>query len=409
MIINTIPIELEKIILKKSQGNPLIVREFIYELLHQNMITILADHQHKQVYNVYVHNNVWYNDGDDIPVPITLQLFYGARLDKLNFNQLLLLKVASNIGDKFTFYDIYEMYPAHSDNLSYYINHIHKDLKLLCTLGILQSSWPYKVVTDTRMATYSFKNGFLREFILSRMLTDQLSLLEKYATRAHTNQENHLFPTIEWPLTKPEIFSMITIRKNREICEEWKSRYISLHAKQGILCIWLHNDDIYNDEIEPFICLFLGCLRCTIDINTIDDESYRYMASERKYVLILRAERWIKCGNYHTNDRYFFISFENQVLLNNFKDRIDYAIDTAQAVRMHSLLEKRLDEIIAKQDIGTIDDFTKDEQEQLIHNFKDTINKDISNKKNIILSCYMKVAKQNSKLWGSWKKNMSFY
>lgn len=157
--VTTLPPELAQLLQTKAQGNPFFSEELVCSLQERGLIFVKdgACHLAPGVKNF-----------SEIPMPDTIQGVITSRIDRLAPEQQLTIKVASVIGQVFSYRILREVYPIESDR-----NYLSKHLKNLETFDMtfLHSQEPE--------LAHSFKHRIVQEVAYNLMLFSQRRKLHR--------------------------------------------------------------------------------------------------------------------------------------------------------------------------------------------------------------------------------------
>eukprot|EP00457_Paulinella_chromatophora_P000274 gb/GEZN01000274.1/.p1 GENE.gb/GEZN01000274.1/~~gb/GEZN01000274.1/.p1 ORF type:complete len:1599 (+),score=219.44 gb/GEZN01000274.1/:94-4890(+) len=149
-------------LLTKACGNPLVVKELMYDLVKRKQVTVSMEGEIK-VADGFIQRQV--------PIPHSLKTALGSQLDRLTRLQSMILKVAAVVGDEFSMDVVNKSFPLaiKQERDDFFRN----ELKTLERMRVVR-------LVDSSDNTYAFGHAFMRELLLSRMLEAQrIKLKEK--------------------------------------------------------------------------------------------------------------------------------------------------------------------------------------------------------------------------------------
>jgi predicted ATPase len=154
--VETVDEPVVSLIMQRTQGNPFLSRELAYALRDNG---ILAVREGK------CSLNATYDTPESLSmldVPETVQGIIISRIDRLSQRQQLTLKVASVIGERFSFAMLYDLYPIEQDK-----PHLANDLRLFEQLDLIVQHTP-----DPNLI-YTFSHAITQSVIYNTMLFSQ--------------------------------------------------------------------------------------------------------------------------------------------------------------------------------------------------------------------------------------------
>ena len=310
--VGELPPMLAQLILTKAHGNPLVVREMLYELQQRQLIYVTEDkyvsinanaQSIQSPTSLHTQRQLTSHNADepfhDIHVPILLQCILGCRLDRLTHIQRMILKVGAMIGDEFNLDLTCKAYPLTIDNHTQWYN----ELLDLVKLNIIKPCVDARIV-DTQLpihsskqahselvTRYTFSNGFMRDMVLSRLLGYQKKSLQEKVNDSRLEQFRKMNVTLTGKIIKPHNISNIkehsmndhtdiisdknivvstlsgylTVVENKgKINEKLKIRYLAL--VENMLCVWLTEDSFISQSYDgAWSVLYLDDARLVID------------------------------------------------------------------------------------------------------------------------------------------------
>ena len=159
--VNKIPQSFSDYIAKKSQGNPLFSEQIAFALRDNGMVEIKNR-------RCRVNPNRML---DEIVLPDSLQGIINNRIDRLNEEQKMTLKVASVIGRRFPLNWVCAVHPVVSEE-----NEIREDLRSLVELNILVETSNDDVMNKD---TYEFKQAMTRDVAYQGLLFDHRRIIHR--------------------------------------------------------------------------------------------------------------------------------------------------------------------------------------------------------------------------------------
>lgn len=157
--VSTLPLELAQLLRTKAQGNPFFSEELVCSLQEQDLIVVRDG-------VCTLSSEV--NDFSGIPMPDTIQGVVTSRIDRLATGQQLTIKVASVIGQVFSYRILHEVYPIESDR-AVLSNHLQ-------TLERVSMTTLYSREPEL---THSFKHRIVQEVAYNLMLFSQRRKLHR--------------------------------------------------------------------------------------------------------------------------------------------------------------------------------------------------------------------------------------
>jgi len=299
--VSDLPVSLSQVLLQRSQGNPLVVKELIYYLQRKELIYVDLESQKVRLSDSF-------KDLTDVPLPLSLTSSLGCRLDRLSHPQQMILKVASLTGQEFSYGIVNGAYPLKIESEKF-----AEEIRGLCSLHILHQVNDFSLkdldssiisgkAGYTDYTVFAFSDGFMRDVILSRLLETQKAFLlkriteqkDKDATLKHGEDQEYMDGPILWE-------SFMLVRKDFEggeskkligIRTEWKSRWCVLRENS----LTFHYDQS-NSKILGVVFL-KGASATTADPEEVQKEN----------VVRIEALTWIKKEESFRKKRYFYMA-----------------------------------------------------------------------------------------------------
>ncbi|MBN1889682.1 MAG: tetratricopeptide repeat protein [Thermoflexales bacterium] len=177
--VSSLPEQVAELIYQKSEGNPFFSEELAYALQDSGYIKIST----KPMFDSAGRRMCQLMPGVDlktVSLPGTVQGLITSRIDRLTPSQQFTLKVASVIGQVFSYRTLYDIYPLEADK-----SQIKDSLDALEQLDLtqLQAVDPEEI--------YSFKHTLVREAIYSMMLFAQRRQLHQAVAEWYEHVYTH--------------------------------------------------------------------------------------------------------------------------------------------------------------------------------------------------------------------------
>lgn len=350
-----IPPTLSQVLLRRSQGNPLVVKELIYALKRKGFI--------------YIDGKIGYcrlsddfKDLSTVPVPTSLQNIIGCRLDRLSHLQTIILKTVALIGIEFTYEMLFEIFPIHHERKL-----LPSELQGLCQLDILRHVNNLQALGSNALNTdvdcveldyndlsrfeenlssesvFSFTDSFVRDVILARLLDNQKSFLmqkinemkEKLIVKKDLSISDLSQNTVIW-------MSFMLVRKDIHetkgggkllISSEWKRRWCVLRQKALFF---------YYDQMSPQILGVVVLEGATAEVVSLEE-------LQKEFVIKLNASVWIKKGQVHRTRRTFFMAAQELEQARNVCYMLNNAIS-----QQYSVVEKASSRSLRQKSAGPV-------------------------------------------------------
>jgi class 3 adenylate cyclase len=369
---------LTALILQKSHGNPRLVQEFVYGLKEADLVYVedSVDEDTKETRQVaMLARRLQLMDLEEliatftVPVPITLQAVLGCRLDRLTHVQRMVMKVASIIGDEFAFELLYDAYPLRKKTKEL-LSHAVRDLidmtvirRVTRTHGKLKaidrtitspsrrrhvvgatgtdahvtaaaspstSSLPdakeqkanQDVEPDRTM--YMFSDGFMRDMVLSRMLSEHK---DKLVTLVHSKRTKHLKRLSQTVHLRGAPRFTGTLQVCPERSSDWHSYFCVLTGE--LLSFWDSEEDFGDPDTVSGGGIFLEYS----SVQRVDQES-----SSMPHALQLTAKRWTEGADVKEGEHVFLLAAPNSELCRRWKTQITSAVIDSSSIKQRSMV-----------------------------------------------------------------------
>jgi hypothetical protein len=224
-----------------------------------------------------------------LPVPITLQGILGCRLDRLTHVQRMLLKAAAIIGDEFSYDTLEQSYPLTVEADQSLI----QELQSLVEMGIVATAYQENTLDGQGRgeSVYTFANGFLREMILSRMLSHQGKKLRTKVNEAFASHLKRRSATIH--TMKPSATATLLFIDSKSI--DWSPRHFVLLG--DMMCWWPDEAKCIAKEV-PHGIVFMREARVTAD-------------ESREFAFAVNSLNWMEKNEYTRVPRSFHFVASN--------------------------------------------------------------------------------------------------
>eukprot|EP00808_Paulinella_micropora_P008539 g800.t1 len=271
-----LPGALGNFILRKACGNPLIVKELMYDMVKQKLVTVSEDGE--------VKVSPTFNTNARDRIPHSLKTALGSRLDRLTRLQSMVLKVGAIQGDEFTKDVVSKSYPfsVNTEKDEFFAN----ELKTLKKLNVI-------TLVDPVDETYCFTQGFMRELLLSRMLESQRSKLKEKVqgvTSKHMARRSLLSKDV-----KAKMEGVMGVRLDDTRGTSYPEKYFAL--KQRMLCYW-DSQASYEDKGSAQGMLPLRNARVMSDRNG-------------GRTIQICCETWFRDGSFEDSDMTFTLEVDS--------------------------------------------------------------------------------------------------
>jgi len=181
--VNDIPDNLLYFFHQKTKGNPLKLIHLIQNLLSTQF---LQKNMEKIIISEELSNLLYINEFITLPIPLASVKINSSILDKLNCKQILLMKLASVIGDSFNLTVLKQLNPFKDQGiLNDEVENLLKDLEKNEIIGIIDE-------TESNI-TYQFNDLFMREVLYQRMTYNQRREFHKLFAESMQNFNTNLF------------------------------------------------------------------------------------------------------------------------------------------------------------------------------------------------------------------------
>lgn len=312
-----LPPTLCQMLLNRSRGNPLVIKELMYSLKRKKLIYINADG------DCAISDEL--NDLHAVDVPISLQSTLGARIDRLSPVQVMILKTVSLLGREFIYSALTEVYPiqAHADSLA-------KELAGLCSLNILQKVNDFTAIDvisesgaveeDTYFpgTAFVFVESMMRDVVKSRILDKQKQLLQRTISEldeATIAEKHSLVGETHIAVLQADLEQTYIITEGRFEIRKDDSESKKLFGKS----MWKHRYSMLRET--AFVTYYAkDTLRMTgvVFLENASTSICPFDEVGRANVVRIEAFIWIKKGILFRTRRYFYIAFETLEEARNF-------------------------------------------------------------------------------------------
>lgn len=394
------------------------------------------------------------NYQDAIPTPHTIHSFYGSTLDRLSTVQSMILKTAVFLGEKISYDMIRLALPL--QNIDQHKPSLEEEMCNLVRLAVFETHYP-NMPFDFELH-FSFLNTFQRDVARSRMLSDQVTFMEKAIKRKNIMERKYINVCIEslpkrahtdhkkiycseplkfqddievlpqakmWDFTGTVLSRFARDRAPYERGKEWRELHFSLFEE--VLIIWSADQNIdmtdivhlQREERLPYLIIFLKDSEAMEPepLKTYEDHENnksnqnlsRTFGQKDKvikenddvkqyvpYTFIVTSRCWSRMGNYHSKERDFTFCAPSKEIAYKWKCDINEKINhlTNKQKKVSELEEKKL-----RLDQKSIR-YSPSEKAKLAKHFMETYPKD----KAIILDGDMSMQKhEGNRGLGSWK------
>eukprot|EP01029_Cantina_marsupialis_P006962 TRINITY_DN17679_c0_g1_i1.p1 TRINITY_DN17679_c0_g1~~TRINITY_DN17679_c0_g1_i1.p1 ORF type:complete len:1319 (+),score=369.42 TRINITY_DN17679_c0_g1_i1:577-3957(+) len=331
--VSTIPDPLMKLVREKSQGNPLFATELCMALKSNGYISVQTDADSKE--SVCLLQTSFLDPDFLPPVPPTVAQLIMMRTDRLSITQQMLLKVACVLGSSFRLSALCRAYPLKvpKEELMPQVA-VLEAKNFLTRVGesVENISW------ENENLTFKFRQGFVRDVLLNRLLHRQREILTR---RAKELRDRIDFETRQAFMKKAggDVISFrgpVMIRKAHKhtLGGDWKKRFAIL-TPDGIE--EYDNDPSKLNEANKEE----KTAHETIMLNSARAQAVpEHMYSSHPYCFRVDAKAYKKRQYEHQNDRTFVLAVDSKTELDNWLFFIRYVIESFEMKEKFSNLEK---------------------------------------------------------------------
>ncbi len=162
-----LPPMLADFILRKANGNPKVVKEFIYDL-QQELVFRVEDGE------VILREGIkWEDLADDLQCPFSVRALLARRLDRLEYQAHVMLKIAALAGVRFSFRVIKDSFPLRDRKC------MEREFENLKRMDIIKKAAPPLVgVIDEADIEWCMVDPFMRSMLINRLITNQIKQLK---------------------------------------------------------------------------------------------------------------------------------------------------------------------------------------------------------------------------------------
>jgi len=314
--VTNIPKELSQLLIARSRGNALVCKELIFKLRKEKLINIIEQESGDQVCILSADF-----DGEKCPVPSSMHILLGCRLDRLSKVQQLLLKTASIIGSQFSFNLLSEVYPIpeHKPRLGDEMKGL-VELNIVSVIEDAKSQFSNIPKYDWRSdVVYRFVDGFMQEVLHSRVLEKLYKPIESYIEKIYGETSTGRPKGVQTTETITDFFevSKTSNPSKKRFTRKYKMRYIRLNSLQLVI------SDTPSDK-KPWRVINLNEGTRTYPVGEED--------CGKPHVLCIESNSWIKKDTLITSKTvFFFLAFKESYMMQQWSLRLKNRISPIDA------------------------------------------------------------------------------